>query len=509
MSLDSSSIHIELADESATARLGEDLALALSAGDCLALHGDLGAGKSTLARAFLRAMADDEELEVPSPTFTLVQSYALRLPVAHFDLYRLGDASELAELGLDDALDNGIALIEWPERALSDLPSDRISLTFTFVGAGRIATISGPQARLQRIRRVLDIRQFLADHGYGEARRCHLVGDASSRAYESVYPETGGRMILMDAPARPPGPIIADGKTYPQLVHLAENVQPFIAISGLLRAHGFAAPEIFAEQAESGLLLIEDLGREPIVTPTGQPIAERYRASVACLAELHRQTFDRDIEAGPGQTHHIPDFDRVAIKTEVSLLLDWYLPWKRGTAATATERAEYNRIWDGLVDCLDRSEKTLLLRDFHSPNIIWRSEREGLARIGLIDFQDAMIGPSAYDLASIVQDARVDMPEDLARVLMEDYLNLRRQDAGFDEQSFLRAWSIMAAQRACKLTGIWVRLAERDGKPGYMKHMPRTLTYLETALRHEALLPLREWCATVGIGATESVSSRP
>ncbi|SMC89435.1 tRNA (adenosine(37)-N6)-threonylcarbamoyltransferase complex ATPase subunit type 1 TsaE [Rhizobium sp. RU36D] len=509
MSLDSSSIELELADEGATARLGEDLALALSAGDCLALHGDLGAGKSTLARAFLRAMADDDDLEVPSPTFTLVQSYALRLPVAHFDLYRLGDASEMAELGLDDALENGIALIEWPERALDDLPGNRISLTFAFTGAGRRVRISGPQQKLQRIQRVLDIRHFLADHGYGEARRRHLTGDASSRAYEYIYPADGDRLILMDAPARPPGPIIADGKTYPQLVHLAENVEPFIAIAGLLKAHGFAAPDIIAEQADIGLLLIEDLGSELIVTSAGQPIEERYRASIACLAELHGQRFERDVDAGGGRRHHIADFDRVAIKTEVSLLLDWYLPSQRGAAASDAERADYNTVWDGLIDALEASEKTLLLRDFHSPNIIWRPQHEGLARIGLIDFQDAMIGPSAYDLASIVQDARVDIPDDLAHKLMDDYLSLRRRDPGFDEQNFLRAWSIMAAQRACKLTGIWVRLAKRDGKPGYMKHMPRTLRYLSTALRHEALLPLREWCAKVGIGATESVSSRP
>lgn len=502
-------IVVELADELATKRLGEDLALALSLGDCLALHGDLGAGKSTLARAFLRAMADDEELEVPSPTFTLVQTYGLRIPVAHYDLYRLGDPSELDELGLDEALDSGIALIEWPERAPDDLPRDRISLTFSFKANGREVTFEGPENRLQRIRRMLDIRAFLAAHGLGAARRRHLTGDASSRAYEHVYPQTGPRVILMDAPNRPPSAIIADGKTYPELVHLAQDVQPFIAIAHLLDAKGFAAPRIHASDVSAGLLLIEDLGTDAILTETGAPIEERYRASVACLAALHRMPMERDIELSPGKVHHIPDFDRVAIRTEVSLLLDWYLQWKRGSGPTDAERAEYNAIWDRLVDQLADCEQSLLLRDFHSPNIIWRDGETGRSRVGLIDFQDAMIGPSAYDVASLVQDARVDIPADLARTLMQDYLTIRRVDAGFDEARFLKAWSIMAAQRNCKLCGIWVRLAERDGKPAYLKHMPRTLRYLQTALRHEALSPLREWFDRVGITPSESAMSGP
>ena len=141
---------IRLADEAATIRLGEDLALALKPGDCLALSGDLGAGKSTLARAFLRAMADDPDLEVPSPTFTLVQSYDLRIPVAHFDFYRMGDASEIDELGFDEALANGICLVEWPEMAADELPVSRIHLTLTHDGDGRLALIEAEAPQRDR-----------------------------------------------------------------------------------------------------------------------------------------------------------------------------------------------------------------------------------------------------------------------------------------------------------------------------------------------------------------------
>ena len=141
---------IRLADEAATIRLGEDLALALKPGDCLALTGDLGAGKSTLARAFLRAMADDPDLEVPSPTFTLVQSYELRIPVSHFDFYRMGDASEIDELGFEEALGLGICLVEWPEMAGDELPLSRIRLTLTQDGDGRLAVIEASEPQHSR-----------------------------------------------------------------------------------------------------------------------------------------------------------------------------------------------------------------------------------------------------------------------------------------------------------------------------------------------------------------------
>ena len=147
-----------------------------------------------------------------------------------------------------------------------------------------------------------------------------------------------------------------------------------------------------------------------------------------------------------------------------------------------------------LIAGLAASERNLLLRDFHSPNILWQAERSGTDRIGIIDFQDAMIGPTAYDVASLVQDARVDIPPSLAGAMMERYLSLRSREAGFDRERFLADWHVMAAQRNCKLVGIWVRLMARDGKPAYMKHMPRTLRNLEAALAHPALAPLRDWC---------------
>ena len=493
-------IERHLADEAATIELGEDLGLALKPGDCVALSGDLGAGKSTLARAFLRAVADDDGLEVPSPTFTLVQSYDLRIPVAHFDLYRLADSSELDELGFDEALSQGICLVEWPERADDALPSSRITLAITHEKDGRRVEISAPDATLQRIARTLAIRAFLDTNGHSKARRRHLSGDASIRAYERIYPADGSiSRILMDSPRHKPGPILQDGKYYQQLAHIAEDVVPFVAIDQMLIARGLAAPEIFARNLDEGILLIEDLGSEGVLDANGEPIDERYIESARLLARLHAERSEAEISVEPTVIHHIPDFDRMAMKIETRLLTDWYLPWKRGAPASDDEKREYGEIWDGLIDLLQTSETNLLLRDFHSPNIIWRGDREGLDRIGLIDFQDAMIGPTAYDLASIVQDARVTISPELQARLLSHYLDGRRNTPSFEETAFLKAFAIMSAQRNCKLAGIWVRLLERDGKPGYMQHMPRTFRYLGAALSHPELAPLRDWCLRMGM----------
>ncbi|MGI2036028.1 tRNA (adenosine(37)-N6)-threonylcarbamoyltransferase complex ATPase subunit type 1 TsaE [Rhizobium panacihumi] len=498
---------IDLRDEADTARLGEDLALALKAGDCLALSGDLGAGKSTLARAFLRALADDEELEVPSPTFTLVQVYALRLPVAHFDLYRLADSSELDELGFDEALSDGICIVEWPEVAAGALPGDRIVLTLENMGLGRTATITATGGRAERIARTLSIRSFLDSHGHIGSRRRFLTGDASvMRAYEKIRDPNGSSVILMDWPKRPEGPAVLDGKPYPKVAHIAEDVEPFVAIGGYLRDIGLTAPEIYHADYEAGFLLIEDIGSDGVLDDNGNPIAERYRESVAALAYLHGRTARQDIPFGDNRIHHVPDFDPVAMKMEARLLLDWYLPWKNNSPVSVEQRETYLAIWDDLIAKLSGCETHLLLRDFHSPNIIWQSKAEGLRKVGIIDFQDGMMGPTAYDVASLVQDARVTIEPELADTLMGNYLRLRHKQGGFDEERFLKAWSIMAAQRNCKLAGLWVRLMQRDGKPGYMRHMPRTLTYLFAAIDHDALAPLREWLRQAGIVPDETRS---
>ena len=495
------SLIVHLATTEDTERLGQDLALALRKGDLVTLSGDLGAGKSTLARGLIRTIAADNDYEVPSPTFTLVQSYPeLRLPVSHVDLYRISAAEEVDELGLDEALEDGVVLVEWPERGAGALPKECLRITLSNMNEGREAVIDGEADGLARVQRSLAIRKFLGESGHGKAGRRHLLGDASARSYETIA--TGGDrpLVLMNSPHNPGGPVLREGKTYMQIAHLSQSVSAFVALDRLLRSRGFNVPEIHAADLENGFLITENLGSDGVLNADGNPIEERYEAAVRLLARLHQEIWPQDVDAGEGYSHHIHSFDRDAMMIEVELLCDWYVPRMRGKPLEPGQKSDYVAAWDMVFSQLHNAEYSLLLRDVHSPNILWQADRDGLARVGLIDFQDAMIGPSAYDVASLVLDARVTIPAALQDHLLSAYLDERRvADGAFDEAGFRTSFAIMAAQRNAKILGIFVRLDERDGKPIYLKHLPRIRGYFVEALRHEALAPVGDWCEKAGI----------
>ncbi|MBX3530546.1 MAG: tRNA (adenosine(37)-N6)-threonylcarbamoyltransferase complex ATPase subunit type 1 TsaE [Rhizobiaceae bacterium] len=488
---------IELPDPAATDRLGDDIAAALRPGDLVALSGDLGAGKSALARAMIRAIAGDHALEVPSPTFTLVQNYALRFPVLHVDLYRIGSPDELDELGIDEALKTGVALVEWPDKGGTRLPAPAIAVALSESGAGRVAEIVATGAAAARLTRSLAIRDFLAENGRAEARRNFLVGDASTRAYETVRSVGEPPRVLMNAPKQPDGPPIRDGKPYSRIAKLAESVVPFVAVAKALKEAGLAAPEILAQDLDAGLLLTEHLGSEGILDTAGAPGRERYEAAGALLATVHAHRWNADMPAAPGVVHRVPDYDREAMAIETELLVDWYVPYALERKATEAERAAYGAAWAQLFDRLEGAERSLVLRDYHSPNLIWRADRAATDRLGIIDFQDAVMGPAAYDVASLAMDARVNVSPEVEAATVAAYIAARGE--GFDRAGFAQAYAIMAAQRNSKILGIFVRLNVRDGKPQYLKHLPRIRGYLRRALAHPALAELKALYESLGV----------
>lgn len=488
-----------LADEAATARLGEDLAMSLRPGDVLALKGDLGAGKSSLARALIRAMTDDAGLDVPSPTFTLVQNYEARIPVHHFDLYRLSSASELDELGFDEALAQGAALVEWPEQAEAYMPKTSVLIELVHQNDGRLARLSGQGAAFERAARSLAMRDFLERAGWGEAQRRYFIGDASARSYEIVSLAGLPPRVLMNSPRLMLGPPVRDGRPYAVIAHTAQSVSAFVAIDRALLAGGVNAPEIHAQDLDQGFLLLEHLGSEGFLGQQGQPVAERYAAAAELLAMMHGKAWPDRIEVAPGVFHDVPPFDRDAMMIEAELLVDWYVPAISGGPASDALRAGYNREWNAVLNRLEGREYTLMLRDFHSPNIIWRGERTGHDRLGIVDVQDALIGPSAYDLASLAMDARVTIPPEIEKRTLDAYIAARHKAGAFNEDEFVGTYAIMAAQRNSKILGIFVRLEKRDGKPYYLKHLPRIRNYLRRALAHPALAGLRDFYTAHGL----------
>lgn len=492
---------VKLATAEDTARLGQDVGLCLRKGDLVTLSGDLGAGKSTLARGLIRTIADDANYEVPSPTFTIVQSYPeLRLPVSHVDLYRLSTADEIDELGLDEALQDGVVLVEWPERSDGFLPAVSLNITLLDEGSGRKAIIEGTPEVMARLERSLAIRSFLEKSDLAQAERRYLLGDASARGYETVSTGSETPLILMNSPYNPGGPILRDGKTYMQIAHLSQSVNAFVAVDRLLASKGFKVPQIHAKDLQQGFLIIENLGNEGILDVDGLPIVERYEAAVRLLAKLHQLSWSHDAPVTVDVTHYINDFDREAMMIEVELLSDWFVPRMNSAALNPEAKQQFKSAWNKVFSQLNDVEKSLLLRDVHSPNILWQAGKEGSDRVGLIDFQDAMIGPAAYDVASLVMDARVTIPPETQDVLLAAYVDERRKgNADFDEANFRKSFAIMAAQRNAKILGIFVRLDERDGKPFYLKHLPRILAYLERVIDHPALAPVKDWCEKNGI----------
>jgi len=488
-----------LPNEHATARLGEDIAMALRPGDVLALSGDLGAGKTTLARGLIRAMAGDAALDVPSPTFTLVQSYGTRVPIHHFDLYRIATAGELDELGLDEMLADGAALIEWPDRAGDSLPPATVALELLHEGDGRLARISGSGPAFERIERSLAMRDFLAGAGRGEASRRHFTGDASARSYEIVVLGDEEPRVLMNSPRLVLGPPVRDGKPYAVIARTAQSVAAFVAIDRALARAGVSVPEIFAEDLDRGFLLLGHLGSDSFLDAEARPVAGRYAAAAELLAYIHGRTWSSTLDAAPGVVHEVPPFDRDAMTIEIELLLDWYVPYATGQPAGDALRAGFRSAWNAALDRIETTEKSLMLRDFHSPNIIWRSGRQGHDRLGIVDFQDALIGPAAYDVASLAMDARVTVSPDIEKAAVDAYVAARKNAGAFDEAAFSEAYAVMAAQRNSKILGIFVRLNERDGKPAYLKHLPRIRAYLERALSHPALGELRGFYARNGL----------
>ena len=493
-----SSFTVALANEQATARLVIDIAAALEPGDLVTLSGDLGAGKTTFARAMIRHLADNPDIAVPSPTFTLMQSYDLpRFPVVHADLYRLEGPGELAELGFDDLSREAVVLLEWPDRAAGFLPPDRLDVAFTLEPkAGpehRNARVTGYGTLAARVDRIPALRRFLDARGFGLVERTRIQGDASTRSYERL--RLGDqRAILMNSPRRPDGPPLRNGKSYSAVAHLAEDIVPFVAMANGLRQRGFSTPQIYEAELADGFLIIEDLGSEPVVSgDPPAPMEERYSAAVDVLIALHGYDLSNEIPVAPHVTHTLPRYDMGAYLIELELLLDWYLP-RLGVTVTDQLRADYAGLWTEALAAAVEAPPTWVLRDFHSPNLIWLPERQDIARVGLLDFQDAMMGPAAYDLASLLQDARVDVPELMEVSLLSHYVTRRGEsDAGFQPADFIRLYATLAAQRASKILGIFARLDRRDGKPQYIRHMPRVWSYLQRSLAHPALAKLRDW----------------
>lgn len=302
---------------------------------------------------------------------------------------------------------------------------------------------------------------FLASIGWEGAEISPLAGDASFRRYFRVT-DGARKAVLMDAP--PPH----------------EDPRPFLKIARYLSDNAFAAPAIYGQDLGHGLVLLEDFGDARVrdwldANPADETAI--YARAVALLADLHKLP--------PADA---PPYDRAAYTREVDLLTEWYCP----AMGLEVDLPGYRAAWDAVLPLVEQDDapRVTVLRDYHAENIMLIEGRPDSHDLGLLDFQDALIGHPAYDLVSLLQDARRDVSPELEAAMLVHYKALAAPGAGFDA-----AYAVLGAQRNAKIIGIFTRLWQRDGKPRYLSFLPRMWGLLERDLTHPALAPVAEWFA--------------
>jgi hypothetical protein len=333
-----------------------------------------------------------------------------------------------------------------------------------------------PPATLDR---VAALGALLAAHGWEARDAAPLAGDASPRRYLRLTARDR-RAVLMDA----------DPAT-------GEDVRPFLAITAVLRARGLSAPEVLGADPDAGFVLLEDLGDDLFARVcAADPAAQTplYAAATDLLARLHR-----DMAPSAEEAARIPPYDGATLLREARLLRDWYLPGALGAPLGPDLCARFDALIAAAcapvaVACPSAPGAALVLRDYHAENLIWLPERSGAARVGLLDHQDALIGRPAYDLASVLEDARRDTSPALRAAMIARYCAAMGLDAA-GEAAFRAEFAILAAQRNLKILGIFARLCLRDGKPGYVALLPRVWAHLTHDLDHPALADLRAFVA--------------
>jgi aminoglycoside/choline kinase family phosphotransferase len=347
--------------------------------------------------------------------------------------------------------------------------------------------------------RAEQIDTFLAASGWGDAVRTPLPGDASTRRYMRL--DRGGRKaMLMDqpqaaeTPAAPAGASAAERRAlgYNAVARLAgADCGRFIAAANYLRKRGLSAPEIIAADTAQGFVILEDLGDSLYADVVmGANEIELYRAAAEVLATLHAERAPAVLP--PNKDLHA--YDETALGAEVDLLTEWFMPVALGRAATADEVAEHRALWQATLHAALKPQAVFVHRDYHAQNLLWLPARKGVARVGLIDFQDAVAGSPAYDLISLVEDARRDVSPQIAEATTAHYLaTMAAQGLPVEAQAYRAQMAAMAAQRNAKIVGIFARLHKRDGKPRYLSYLPRVWGYLNRDLEHPALRGLKAW----------------
>lgn len=343
-------------------------------------------------------------------------------------------------------------------------------------------------------------RDFLRAAGLDDAARAPLPGDASTRRYERLTTPSGASLMLMDQAPNAESPP-CDPAWTPQERHAhgwnavarlsAGRIEAFAAVSAHFRDCGLSAPEVIAADAQNGLAVIEDFGDDLFarVIEQGDPQEPLYLAAVEALAKLHLNATYPDVMTGAAGDWPLLTYDATALQGGADLFVEWLPKLVPELAFGPAALDEWRAAWAPVAAMGEQRAWVIAHRDYHAENLIWLPGRERAARVGMIDFQDAVMAHPVWDLHSLLQDARRDVPPEIERLALERYFDIMM----VDREAYLADYAALAALNEARILGIFARLTARDGKPRYRAFMPRMWAHLERNLERPELTQVAAW----------------
>lgn len=347
------------------------------------------------------------------------------------------------------------------------------------------------------------LERLLAETGFADAERTPLAGDASTRRYERL--QLGDRRaMLMDAPKSnesapcPPGATPSERRAmgWNATSRLAASrVEAFVAVAAHLENIGLAPPRIYGADCEAGYAVIEDLGDSlyaHVIAEEGVDEIPLYEEAARVLAHVHQAPIPQRLEGAGGASWPVLDYDALALEVNADLFVEW-LPRAADVRIDDAARDRWEKVRDSLIVKALGFPRAFTIRDYHAENLLWMPERDGLQRVGLLDFQDAVRGWRAWDFAMLLHDARRDVSYPAHEAAVRAYLDA----TGASDAEFQRELAVLGAINAMRILGIFSRLAGRDGKERYLAFMPREWGHLARTLEHPSLSEAKAFVESV------------